>query len=159
MSCAWKLTGLIVLGAVVLQIYAGTPTESSNAKADSSKQKISAQPVEPSMHEFMEYVFEPPYKRLRVAMTSAPDNAGWKAIKSDSLILAEAGNLLLPRHPEENEALWREHSVAVRDLGKHFYTAARKKDYDAAKKGYTVLLRKCNSCHDKFAGGEHQLKP
>ena len=111
------------------------------------------------MHEFMEYVFEPPYKRLRTAMASDPDNAGWKAIKSDSLILAEAGNLLLLRHPEDNEASWREHSVAVRDLGKEFYTAARKKDYAAAKKGYTVLLQKCNSCHDKFAGGEHQLKP
>lgn len=159
MSCVWKLTGLIILGTIALQMSAGAPTASNKAKADSSKQKISAQPVEPNMHEFMEYVFEPPYKRLRAAMASAPDNAGWKAIKSDSLILAEAGNLLLLRHPEENEASWREHSAAVRDLGKQFYTASRKKNYEAAKKSYTVLLQKCNSCHDKFAGGEHQLKP
>ena len=35
-------------------------------------------------------------------MAAAPaDNAGWKAVKSDALILAEGGNLLLLRQPPD----------------------------------------------------------
>ena len=79
-------------------------------------------PVEESMHEFMEYVFEPAYKRLKVAMAAAPaDNAGWKAIKGDSLPLAEAGNLLLTRLPDDDAAAWAGHSVKVRDFGVQLY--------------------------------------
>ena len=36
-------------------------------------------PVEKSMHEFMEYVFQPGYKRLKKNMASEPANkAAWK---------------------------------------------------------------------------------
>lgn len=34
-------------------------------KAEESETEISARPVEPDMHEFMEYVFQPTYKRLK----------------------------------------------------------------------------------------------
>lgn len=37
-------------------------------------------------------------------MASEPtNNAGWKTIKSDALILAEGGNLLLSRSPEDKD--------------------------------------------------------
>jgi hypothetical protein len=112
------------------------------------------------MHEFMEYVFQPTYLRLKQSMAAAPaDNAGWKGVKADSLVLAEGGNLLLLRTPEEESAAWNETSAAVRDLGGELYQAAKKKDYPTARKHYEAMLIKCNSCHDKFAGGEHQLAP
>ncbi|UUO06120.1 hypothetical protein M4951_22510 [Blastopirellula sp. J2-11] len=117
-------------------------------------------PVEEDMHEFMEYVFQPTYKRLKPAMASSPkDNGVWKEIKSTSLILAEGGNLLLIRAPEKDAAAWNEYSVAVRDLGGDLYRAAQKKDYAAATTHYKAMLTKCNRCHDKFAHGEHQLSP
>jgi hypothetical protein len=118
------------------------------------------QPVEPDMHEFMEYLFQPTYRRLKLSMASAPaDNAGWKAIKADSLILAEGGNLLLGRAPDGDAAAWDALSVAVRELGGQLYQAAKNKDFDTARGHYQAMLLKCNACHDQFAGGEHQLTP
>lgn len=117
-------------------------------------------PVEKSMHEFMEYFFQPTYLRLKPVMAAAPsDNAGWKAIKADSLILAEGGNLLLLRTPLRDPAKWNESSVAVRDAAGQLYKAARKKDFDACRKTYEQMLTNCNSCHKRFAGGKHMLAP
>ncbi|MCC9607401.1 hypothetical protein LOC68_12955 [Blastopirellula sp. JC732] len=117
-------------------------------------------PVESDMHEFMEYVYQPTYKRLKPAMAAEPkENAVWKEIKSTSLILAESGNLLLSRAPEEGAAEWNEYSIATRELGGDLYRAAKKKDYAAATTAYKAMLQKCNACHTKFAHGEHQLAP
>jgi hypothetical protein len=117
-------------------------------------------PVDRSMHEFMEYFFQPTYQRLKPVMAAAPSaNAGWKAIKSDSLILAEGGNLLLLRTSLKDPAKWNEYSVAVRDSAGQLYKAARKKDFDASRKSYEQMLTNCNSCHKQFAGGKHLLAP
>lgn len=116
--------------------------------------------VEDDMHELMEYLFEPGYKRLKVSMAEAPkNNAGWKQIKGDSLTLAEAANLLALRKPDENGDAWAALAGKVRDSGAEFYASAKKKDYAAARKHYEAMLKNCNACHDKFADGEHQLKP
>lgn len=118
------------------------------------------QAVEESMHEFMEYVFQPTYKRLKASMAQPDkDNAIWKAIKSDGLILAESTNLLLHRLPEENAAAWTKQSIAVRELGGMLYQAAREKDSDAAAKHYAAMLQQCNQCHKQFADGKYQLEP
>ena len=117
-------------------------------------------PVEADMHEFMEYVFEPPYLRLKASLATAPeDKAVWKGIKSDSLILAEAGNLLLGRPPEGGEADWNAHAVKVRTVGGLLYTAAKKKDAIETRKQWEGLLESCNACHKQFADGEHMLQP
>lgn len=116
--------------------------------------------VEKSMHEFMEYVFQPTYKRLKVTMKEeVTEKSGWKALKSDSLILAESCNLLLLRAPEENAADWNAISAETRQLGAELYRAAGKKDFATATTKYRAMLTKCNACHNKFADGEHQLSP
>lgn len=140
------LLSLVTLAAVSLTVTGASAAE--------------PQPVETDMHEFMEYVFQPTYKRLKPAMASEPkDNAVWKEIKSTSLILAEGGNLLLFRVPEKNAAAWNADSIAVRDLGGELYRAAQKKDYPTALTHYKAMLTKCNSCHNQFADGKHQLSP
>lgn len=116
--------------------------------------------VEDDMHEFMEYVFQPTYKRLKVAMATAPaDKKGWKPIKADALILAEGGNLLLLRTPEDEGAQWEQFSLEVRKSGGELYRAAKKGDYTAAQSHYQAMIKSCNACHQEFAGGEYQLKP
>jgi hypothetical protein len=141
--------GLLVAGSV-----------RSNAGADDTAAAVAPQPVEDDMHEFMEYVFQPTYLRLKQSMAAEPkENASWKAIKSDSLILAEGGNLLLHRLPKDDAAAWAEQSGSVRALGAELYQAAKKKDYAAARQSYEAMLKKCNACHDQFAHGEHQLAP
>ncbi|MCA9246534.1 MAG: cytochrome c [Planctomycetales bacterium] len=125
-----------------------------------AEDKIAPTPVESDMHEFMEYVFQPPYKRLRQAMAEESKDSGvWKSIKSDSLILAEAGNLLLIRVSKDQADEWAKHSAQVRALAADLYRAAKQKDATAAQKSYRAMLVQCNHCHDHFADGEHQLTP
>lgn len=152
------LTGIVVAGFVAVSVMS---RDSGPVRADDPGAASAAPaPVEDDMHEFMEYVFQPTYLRLQAAMAEEPaDNAGWKAIKSDSLILAEGGNLLLIRPSEEAAGAWNEHSVAVRELGGELYGAAKAKDYASARRHYTAMLVRCNGCHDDFADGEHQLAP
>jgi len=112
------------------------------------------------MHEFMEYIFLPTYKRLKTSMATEPQNKkGWKAIKADSLILAEGGNLLFLHQPKKDADDWNKLSVEVRELGAGLYQSARKKDFKAATKNYKAMLLKCNACHTQFAKGKHQLSP
>lgn len=160
---SFSLLGMICLIAAVaglLGVAAMSDVAPTVRAADSEDRATQPAPVEDDMHEFMEYVFQPAYKRLKTAMASEPkDNQTWKTVKSDGLILAEGGNLLLIRTPEEDANAWNTYAADVRDLGGELYRSAKKKEYAAAHKHYTAMLEKCNSCHQKFADGEHQLKP
>ena len=128
--------------------------------ADTEPAKATTKPVPVSMHDFMEGVFQSPYKRLKTAMAAEPkDAAGWKAIRSDALILAEGGNLLLMRLPEKDANLWTKHSVDSRDAGAELVKAAKEKDFQGAKKAYEAMLNHCNACHKKFEDGKHILTP
>lgn len=119
-----------------------------------------AEIVEESMHEFMEYVFQPTYRRLKASMASEPsDNADWKAVKSDSLILAESCNLLFVRLPDENASDWTKHATASRTHGAALYRAARAKDFSTAADSYRLMLKNCNACHRQFENGKHILVP
>jgi hypothetical protein len=108
----------------------------------------------------MEYVFQPTYRRLKVSMAQEPaDNSGWKAIKSDSLILAESCNLLFARTPDEDGADWNKHAAASRTDGAALYQAARAKDFAKATASYKAMLENCNACHRQFENGKHILQP
>ena len=68
-------------------------------RADDPAAGAKVVPVETNMHEFMEYFFQPTFRRLKPAM--APSHASepaWKTIKSDSLILAEDEKFVAPAH-------------------------------------------------------------
>ncbi|NNJ27194.1 cytochrome c [Alienimonas chondri] len=118
-------------------------------------------PVETDMHEFMEYVYQPTYRRLKASMAAEEkDRKAWSAVKSDALILAEAGNLTLMRGPQgEDRAAWNAHSVATRDAGGALYRAAKAKDESVAQQSYRTMIQHCNACHTQFADGEHMLTP
>ena len=132
-----------------------SPAEADDAKpADND-----IQPVDEDIHHFMEYVFEPNYKRLKAALATEPaDKQVWKGIKGDALTLAECANLLAMRVPEDGY-MWKDISLRVRGQGSQLYQAARKSDYASARKAYTSMLQQCNACHKKFADGKHQLTP
>lgn len=116
--------------------------------------------VEESMHEFMEYVFEPGYKRLKAGMAlETKDPAAWKGIKGEALSLAESSNLLFARAPKDGAADWGGHAAAARDQAGQLYLAAKAKNAATAKEAYGAMLTKCNACHKQFAKGKHQLTP
>ncbi len=121
---------------------------------------VEAAPVEDSMHEFMEYVFQPTYLRLKATMAAAPaDNKGWKAMKSDSLILAESCNLLFVRKPDAHGDDWTKHATAAKTDGAALYKAAKEKNFEAATTAYKTMLNNCNACHKQFEDGKHILQP
>lgn len=157
LSCRFALAALfVVIGIRFVTNNVAVP----RAEAADAPQTAKATPVETDMHEFMEYYFQPTYKRLKVTMAAEPaDKAGWRGIKADALILAEGGNLLLGHTPETDGPAWNELSVAVRNTGVEFYKAGKARDFASARKHYETLLKNCNACHDKFADGEHQLTP
>lgn len=151
------LAALGVAAAVVL-ISSDPATAGYSPLAASADGEVA--PVEDSMHEFMEYVFQPTYLRLKASMAAAPaDNNGWKAVKSDSLILAESCNLLFVRTPDEHGEDWVKHAIASKSSGAELYKAARSKDFAAATAAYKTMLDNCNGCHKQFEDGKHKLKP
>lgn len=118
------------------------------------------EPVEADMHEFMEYAFEPFFKQLKQAMKEEPANRkAWVPIKATSLILAENGNLLMLRGPEEKKPEWDALSQQLRAEGQKLYQSAKKRDFELTTKHYKQFVSNCNACHEKFADGKHIQKP
>ena len=148
--------GFIAVAAIALMYSA-----SSDVQAYSPVMTVDeAAPVEDSMHEFMEYVFQPTYLLLKATMAAAPaDNKGWKALKSDSLILAESCNLLFARKPDTHEDDWTKHATAAKTDGAALYKAAKEKNFEAATAAYKTMLNNCNACHKQFEDGKHILQP
>lgn len=157
-----------IIGSILLTLFATVAVlidAESRATANSFRARTAAaedgpEVVEDSMHEFMEYVFQPTYKRLKVTMAKKPEaKAGWKAMKSDALILAESCNLLFARTPDENASDWNKHAVGSRVHGAELYQAARKQEFEAATTSYKAMLESCNACHRQFEDGRHILQP
>ena len=117
-------------------------------------------PVDTNMHDFMEGMFQAPYRRLKVAIATEPtDNNGWKAIRSDLLILAEGSNLLVLRKQEKDQAKWDGYSLDSKKAGEMAFKAAKSKNFAETRKAYESMLVHCNDCHKTFANGKHQLAP
>lgn len=117
-------------------------------------------PVDTNMHDFMEGMFQAPYRRLKESIAAEPkDNNGWKAIRSDVLILSEGSNILMLRKPEKDEAKWDEYSLAAKQAGEIAFKAAKQKNFAETRKAYEAMLVHCNDCHKTFANGKHQLAP
>jgi hypothetical protein len=161
-----KLSGSLV-AVCVLVLAIGVSVHFAALQGAIAEEKPAAarpvpQMVEADMHHFMEYLFEPAYLRLQESMAAAPaDNAGWKAIKGDSLLLAEASNLLFARVPKKDAAAWKQIAADVRALGASLYAGAKKKDkdYPAARGSYEAMIHRCNACHEQFHKGKPVLKP
>lgn len=120
-----------------------------------------AAPVEADAHEFMEYLNGPVFARLKAALAEPPkDRRAWVPIKSDALILAESGNLLLMRAPDKALAdEWNQFAVELRTIGAELYKAGKQRNYEEARKHYVALARSCNNCHQDFSAGEPVVVP
>lgn len=155
---------MLVVSAVLIGgfvIGAQFPYRDTARGAEAVRVKPKPEPVLDSMHELMEYVFEPQYATLKRHLAEPPeDNSQWKHVQASAFTLAEAGNLLLIRAPQEETITpWEQRSDQIRRIGYELFRAASKRDYPAARDRYRALLVQCNACHEEYAGGEHQLKP
>lgn len=156
----WAAPTCIGIGLLLSVVATTSADEDKQDRHTPLGAKATQTPVEEDLHEFMEYVFQPTYKQLKEAMKSAPtDNNGWLNVKSGSLILAEGGNLLMIRGPQDDRDKWVDFAIDVRSSGAKMYRAAHEKDFASARDHYVSMLNSCNACHVKFAKGEHQLTP
>jgi len=156
--CLASLLAVAGMGLLKQETFGNGLAATPAANGDSAGPQVES--VEDSMHEFMEYVFQPTYRRLSQNLKTAPtDNQGWKAIKSDSLILAESCNLLIGRQPDDGATDWSQHAVSARSAGGELYRAAKTKDFEASGVAYRRMLDHCNACHRQFEDGKHILKP
>jgi hypothetical protein len=152
------LVVLMVAAAGSWPVHGGVRPPRPERVDDTPPAKAGPAPTDVSMHDFMEGVFQGPYRRLKTAIAAEPkDNAGWKAIRSDALILAEGGNLVLLRKPEKDAQKWAEYSIASREAGAGVFKAAKKKEYATARKAYGTMITACNACHTHFDGGKNRL--
>lgn len=105
-----------------------------------------------NMHHFMEYIYEPVFNNLKTSVAKEPaDKAGWTAIKSGALILAETSILLAKRTPPENKSsTWKESSELVYQGGSSLYQAARKKDFGGVQKHFGEMINGCKKCHEQY---------
>lgn len=148
------VSGTVFLSGASTRLARGGAPASDAAATDSIPGPVD------NMHHFMEYVFEPAYKRLRTSLSTAPaDKAAWKAVKGDALTLAEAANLLIRRAPKDGRDQWIERATHVRQQGALLFKAARKSDYPTTQMAYRAMIDNCNQCHQKFADGKYQLEP
>ncbi len=156
--CGWSIV-VILLGIVFLTAPSTRLAQGDVPTSGAEGNESIPGPID-NMHHFMEYVFEPAYKRLRASLSTAPaDKASWKAVKGDALTLAEASNLLIRRAPKDSHGLWVERATDVRQQGARLFQAARKSDYPTSRIAYRAMIENCNQCHQKFADGKYQLKP
>lgn len=152
---------LVVIALFVLSALAMSLAPRADRVVAADKDKPADNPaLKASMHDYMEALFQGPYRRLKAGMAAEPkDPAGWKVIRSEALTMTEGSNGLLVRKPEKDADEWSKYSVASRDAAAEVYKAARAKDFPAAKKAYEAMLGHCNACHKKFDDGNHQLTP
>ncbi len=144
-------TLVVICLSFLLQTSASEPTVGADEEI---------KPVDVNMHDFMEGMFQAPYRRLKVAMEKEPSDAqGWKALRSDALILTEGSNLLLIRKPEKDVADWVKYSIATRNAGTEIIKAGKQKNFAASKEAYVRMLDHCNACHKQFENGKHIMTP
>lgn len=149
---------LAMTSCCMLWFAANRPDGSSLASFDEAEATI--KPVEVNMHDFMEGMFQAPYRRLKVAMEKEPtEPPGWKSLRSDALILAEGCNLLLTRLPEKDIEDWKKYSIEARQAGEQVVLAGKAKDFSKARASYETMLSHCNACHRQFENGKHILAP
>lgn len=157
-----KRASLTIVVIVVAGLAGWQFSPATVTSAEPATQKLAQQAVETDVHEFMEHYNQPIYRRLKESLAADPDNSDgkkWSKIANDSLLLAEVGNLLFLRGPQQNRDAWLRHAVTVRDAGGKLYQAAKQQNGEAARTNFAELIDNCNQCHQQFAGGEHILKP
>jgi hypothetical protein len=154
-------TKLAVISVLAVGYWTVAEDAVSQQPATSATQpatKAAPAPLDLTMHDFMEAVFQGSYRRLKTAIASAPrDNAGWKAIRTDAVVLAEGCNLVLLRTPKKDGDKWNEITLTVRDSGAELVKASKARDYATARKSYELMIDRCNTCHKQFDDGKNQL--
>jgi hypothetical protein len=87
----------------------------------------------------------------RLLKQKPADVESWAFARGQALLIAECGNLLLLRPPNnQGETAWLERSRDLREAATTLARAAGKRDYDGCVTGMTDVANACTRCHQTF---------
>jgi len=82
---------------------------------------------------------------------------GWLDARSQALVLAEAGNLLMLGSRARDNVGWMRMSRALVDAAATAAGAAEKKDADALAGAGDIITAACEACHRPYRDGGRQM--
>ncbi|QJX00463.1 cytochrome c [Frigoriglobus tundricola] len=144
----WFATAVFAVGAVFLSLAHSQPQPAR-------KPLPKPEPVAETKL-LMEGIADPNTRALGKLLAAKPKDAdAWAFARGQSLLLAEAGNLLMMRPPKSKagEDSWLTHAGELRDSATALARAAAAKDYLQARTALAGVANACNRCHQTFRVG------
>jgi len=113
-------------------------------------QAPSYQPVG-SMSQLMVNIIYPTSDAIFYIDRAVPKNdVDWNAFKTQALMLAESGNLLMMPGRARDQGDWIKDSKLLVDVGAAAYKAAQAKDVEAIRGLSDQLYESCVKCHEQY---------
>jgi cytochrome c556 len=82
----------------------------------------------------------------------------WNVLRTQALMLAESGNLLMMEGRARDQKNWIMESKMLVDIGEKAYKAAQAKDVDGIRALNDSLNAACVVCHYQYRPGYHRRK-
>jgi cytochrome c556 len=83
----------------------------------------------------------------------------WDVLRTQALMLAESGNLLMMEGRARDQKNWIMESKMLIDIGGKAYKAAQAKDIDGIRALNDSLNAACVVCHYQYRPGYHRRRP
>ena len=104
-----------------------------------------------TMSQLMIHVIYPSSDAIFYVDRNPPANdADWKTLEKQALILAESGNLLLMPGRVKEKGNWIKDSKMMIDAGIAAFKAAQAKDIEAVRAVNDALYASCVTCHAEY---------
>jgi len=87
---------------------------------------------------------------FKVPGEAPKDDKAWATVQNSSLILAEAGNLLMMPGRAKDNGEWMKDAKALVDAGSAAFKAANAKDAKALEDIGDKVEETCENCHTKY---------
>jgi hypothetical protein len=140
----------VMLSAVVVgPLFSMLPAHSQTSARPRTPPKLT--PVAETKL-LMEGMAQPNYRALEKLLTETPaDNEAWVFARGQALLLAETGNLLMIRPPNNaGQDQWMEYAASFRETASRLARACGTRDEAGARRGLSELAGACNRCHQTF---------
>lgn len=87
----------------------------------------------------------------RLLRQKPADAEAWTFARGQALLIAESGNLLMLRPPQNpGQTAWMERSMELRSAAARLARAASDRDYERSRAGLVEVAGACNRCHQSF---------
>ncbi len=113
-----------------------------------------------NMQQLMTDIIYPTSDALFYVDRDPPKNQKeWNDLRTQALMLAESGNLLMMEGRARDQKNWILESKMLIDLGAKAYQAAQNKDLDGIRALNDPLNAACVTCHQQYRPGYHRRRP